>query len=326
MTDATLTDAAARSLRGHWFTYLDTLEPLLTDLHGFARRLTGNVWDAEDLVQDTLLRGFGMAARGDFHGPDSPVRSARAYLFRTATNLWLDRIRRSRWETPLEPEDLPAADVGSDPHEVADAMCRGAALTSARELVALLLKDVYAFTLAETADFIGTTPGTVKSALSRARGKLREAPAASVRVDAPTATLARAFAQAMNAGDVDRLLTLMSESVKVDVCNVGGGRGRHGEWIGKTLAGIRAEYAEHDGASAVLLLEPQQRTLCGLLRIEAVGGAVTRIVDYHYAPDTLSEVAAALGLPCRARGRHQGAAVLPDMIGTTTLPWRDGNS
>ena len=53
-----LTDATARALRTAWFTYVDAVEPLRTPLHAYAMRLTGNVWDAEDLVQETLLKGL----------------------------------------------------------------------------------------------------------------------------------------------------------------------------------------------------------------------------------------------------------------------------
>src|SRR5215470_1244192 len=89
-----ITDETARALRRTWFDYLDAIEPLRSPLHAYGLRLTGSVWDAEDLVQETLLKGFAMIGRGDLHGPGSPVESARAYVFRTATNLWLDAQRR----------------------------------------------------------------------------------------------------------------------------------------------------------------------------------------------------------------------------------------
>lgn len=85
----------ARTLRENWFRYLDTIEPIRGDLFGFCHKLTRNVWDAEDLVQDVLLVGFGMVARGDFHGENSPVKNARAYLFRATTYL-TPGIRRIR--------------------------------------------------------------------------------------------------------------------------------------------------------------------------------------------------------------------------------------
>src|SRR5258706_5584180 len=90
MTAEPITDETARAMRASWFAYLDTVEPLRKPLHAYGLRLTGNVWDAEDLVQDTLLKEFAMIGRGDLHGLGSPVANPTAYLFRTATNLWID--------------------------------------------------------------------------------------------------------------------------------------------------------------------------------------------------------------------------------------------
>ena len=72
-----ITDDDARGLRKLWFDYLDTIEPLRRPLHAYGMKLTGNVWDAEDLVQETLLKGFAMIGRGDLHGSGSPVASPR---------------------------------------------------------------------------------------------------------------------------------------------------------------------------------------------------------------------------------------------------------
>jgi RNA polymerase sigma-70 factor, ECF subfamily len=69
-------------LRTAWHRYVDLLAPLRPDLYGYCRRLAGDVWDAEDLVQDTLLRGFGRW--GASYGGE--VRNPRAYLLRAATN------------------------------------------------------------------------------------------------------------------------------------------------------------------------------------------------------------------------------------------------
>ena len=142
--------------------------------------------------------------------------------------------------------------------------------------------------------------------------------------DARTSALVRAFVEAMSSKDVDRILHLMSATVKIDVCNVGGGRGRSGIWTEKSLAGIRCEYAEHDGEPLVLLFGEHDRVLAGVVRLEGDGGIVTRIVDYHYAADTLRDVADALGLEVAARGYHQSPAALLEMVATTGLPWRSG--
>src|SRR6478672_11758330 len=88
-----------RSLRTSWHGFLETYEPLRPDLYRYCRHLTRSPWDAEDLAQDTLARAFvTLAQLGE--APPNP----RAWLFRVASNLWIDWIRRRRREQPLSTE------------------------------------------------------------------------------------------------------------------------------------------------------------------------------------------------------------------------------
>src|SRR5690242_3601200 len=103
-----ITGETARAMRKLWFDYVDTIAPIRPKLHAYCLRLTGSVWDAEDLLQDTLLRGFGVIGRGDLHGPESPFTRPQAYLSQVATNLWIDRIRRNRRETLAADPDAGA--------------------------------------------------------------------------------------------------------------------------------------------------------------------------------------------------------------------------
>ena len=75
-------DQMARQLRTAWFTYLDTVEPVRPALYRYCRRLTGDVWEAEDLLQETLLRGLGAIGRGVLAWRQQRVKDTRAYLFR----------------------------------------------------------------------------------------------------------------------------------------------------------------------------------------------------------------------------------------------------
>ncbi len=73
---------AARQARAE---FLDRLEPLRPDLYAYCRRLTGNAFDAEDLVQESLARAFSQAAQAH-----NPIERPRAWLFRVATNAYVD--------------------------------------------------------------------------------------------------------------------------------------------------------------------------------------------------------------------------------------------
>ena len=90
-----------------WHRYIDMLVPLRPALYSYCRRLAGNVWDAEDLAQDTLLRAFGQ-----WGVTYPPIRNPRAYLLRTATNIWIDTLRRRETEARgsiPSPDDAAAA-------------------------------------------------------------------------------------------------------------------------------------------------------------------------------------------------------------------------
>jgi DNA-directed RNA polymerase specialized sigma24 family protein len=80
-----------RSVRRPWRRYIDELTAHRPALHAYCCQLTGNVWDGKDLVQDTLVRVFSLLGR-----TDTTLENAKAYLIRTAANLWIDRMRRSR--------------------------------------------------------------------------------------------------------------------------------------------------------------------------------------------------------------------------------------
>lgn len=323
----TVTDDTARALRKVWFDYLDAVEPLRAPLHAYGLRLTGNVWDAEDLVQDTLLKGFAMIGRGDLHGAGSPVASPvaspRAYLFRTATHLWIDAERRRARERAIlaEPQPEPAF---AAPDAVRDAGERLFAAASPQARAAVVLKDVFDFTLEEIADQLRTTVGAVKSALHRGRAAVREA-APEPRQGAPRA-LIDAFVDAYNARDLDRLLAVVTVDVSLEVLGVGGGRGlRPGNgWTDWALSNpVRAEACRIDGEDVVAIIfeTPSGPLLCEVLRLEGEDGRVSRIVDYCYAADTLAYVADQIGRAPLALGYHQDPATLVNMIATTTRPW-----
>jgi RNA polymerase sigma-70 factor (ECF subfamily) len=106
MNEPETPDALRNEMRTAWYRYVDVIAPLRPALHGYCRRLTRNLWDAEDLVQDTLLRAFGHLGL-----INHPIRNPRAYLLRTATNVWIDELRRRERDVrvpPTETEDVAA--------------------------------------------------------------------------------------------------------------------------------------------------------------------------------------------------------------------------
>ncbi len=159
-------------------------------LYAFARRLTGNGADAEDLVQETYARALRA------WDPAAIRTSLVAWLFRILRNAHLDRLRR-QGRSPLQDgaDDLDSAAAVDDgwlrddfelermrglvAGEIEAALAR---LTDDARAVVLL--DVEGFTETETAEILGCAVGTVKSRLARARAALRADLADYARGDA----------------------------------------------------------------------------------------------------------------------------------------------
>ena len=320
-----ITDDDARSLRRAWFDYVDTVEPLRAPLHAYGMKLTGNVWDAEDLVQETLLKGFAMIGRGDLHGPGSPVANPRAYLFRTATNLWLDGQRRRARETAwlAEPQAQPPA-AGPEAVRAAGETLFAA---SPQSRAAVVLKDVFDFTLEEIADQLKTTVGGVKAALSRGRA-IVQAAAPAEPAEGPSRELVDRFIDAFNSRDVPTMTAVLTETCSIEVPGVGGGRGRRGGWAEASLGhtGVELRPGVYRGENVVLFLQlgEGEPRLYDVVRLGEAEGLVSKIVHHCFCPDTVAAIGEELGLPTLSIGYHQPEEILPRMIATTTLPWGEG--
>ncbi|MEM9360960.1 MAG: hypothetical protein AAGB04_32740, partial [Pseudomonadota bacterium] len=167
---------------------------------------------------------------------------------------------------------------------------------------------------------VGTSVGTIKSALSRSRRKMT-ATTLSILVDEENRQLARQFSDAINRQDLEGVKRLMADSMSIVVCNVGGGRGKSEVWTEKSLRLVSARSAELEGEAFVILFDNTEAAI-DVVRVEASGGRITRVTDYCYAPETLTYVAQKLGLEITTRGYHQPERTLVEMISSTTLPWR----
>ncbi len=325
-----ITDKSAQALRALWFDFMDEIEPNRAKLHAYCIRLSGSVWEAEDLTQESLLRAFAVMGRGDLHGEHSRFNRADAYLCQIATNLWIDRLRRQhRQVATLEDQRTALPSLAADQSIVTSAA--GAALferTSPQERAAVVLKDVFDFSLAETADILATTRGAVKAALSRGRGKLAddERPHLPHRANAATRALVDRFIAAFNARDMAAVVELLLEPVTWEVQGVGGERGRDTIWLKVSLPeALAAEPQVIDGELVVVFTHPASgsRVVTGVERIEESEGGICRIVNYAFCTDTVRYVAAQLGLGCRPTGYHQDPPTLANMIADTKRPWRE---
>ena len=313
MSDAELPDALRDELRAAWHRYLDQVAPLRPALHAVCRRLTGDVWDAEDLVQDTLLRAF--ATLGSIH---HRIENPRAYLLRTATNLWIDAHRRRGSEArALAQQDSAAPEP--PPGGVREAGERLLQRLSPQERAAVVLKDAFELSLEEIADVLRTTVGAVKAALHRGRGRLDEPEggAASQR-PRPSLALVDRFVALYTAADVPGLVALMLDGGSVENVGCGVEFGRenfpskagwfhhavfgHPEWPPELqYSGSRLARAELDGEPLILGFTTRRgrEALEQVLRIEEIDGKIARLRGYAFCPETMREVGERLGLRVR---------------------------
>lgn len=151
---------------------LPEIEVLLRVAHA----LTRNHADAEDLVQDTLLRAYRAVDRFDGRHP-------RAWLLTILRNTHVNRNRRRRPELFRDPQ-LAAAQLMASPSEertdaLVDDQIDADILTAVSRLddrfrIVVELVDVQGLSQAEAADVLGIPIGTVMSRLHRARGRIRQ--------------------------------------------------------------------------------------------------------------------------------------------------------
>jgi RNA polymerase sigma-70 factor (ECF subfamily) len=137
-----------------------------------ARRVTGNIADAEEVAQEALLRVWINAPRW------RPVASFRTWFYRVVLNLCLNRKRRAPFAA-LEDAGDPA-DPGPDPAAQLDEQQTGRLVAEAiaelpeRQRLAIVLTYNEGLSNAEVAAVLGTSVSGIETLLVRARRSLRE--------------------------------------------------------------------------------------------------------------------------------------------------------
>lgn len=305
----------ASAVRGSWQQFLEAFEGLRPELYRYCRHLTRSPWDAEDLAQDVLARAFVTLGKLGA-APPNP----RAWLFRVATNLWIDQQRRPRGGPAPE-----LARVGEvDPRATREAVGTLIARLAPQERAAVVLKDVFDLSLEDIAEALSTTTGAVKAALHRGRGKLVDEPIAEDRVPTPAAL--DAFVSAFERRDLAAVTALLLDTSTVEVVGVSTEYGREGKitwgmmFGSERLAasvGVQARFVQgalatpprrelrvHRGEPIVLAwyAHADGEYVRAIDRVEVDGEHITRLRNYFFTPDVLADVCGELGVPFRSNG------------------------
>ncbi|WEO96520.1 SigE family RNA polymerase sigma factor [Streptomyces sp. FXJ1.172] len=153
-------------------SYVRARQPVLLRT---ARSLTANPSDAEDLLQTALAKTYVAWDRiEDQRALDGYVRRA---LLNTRTSQWRKRrVDEFSCDELPEPEPVPGDDDPAERQALHDAMWRAISRLPARQRAMVVLRYYEDLSEAQTAEVLGVSVGTVKSAVSRALGKLREDP------------------------------------------------------------------------------------------------------------------------------------------------------
>ncbi|MGV3466531.1 MAG: sigma-70 family RNA polymerase sigma factor [Heyndrickxia sp.] len=147
--------------------FKESIEPYRADLWRYCYKLTRSPWDAEDLVQETLLRSLSLLTK-----LYQPIKT-KSYLFKIATNLWIDQWRRNKNNHQDSEEHLleMRSDLDRDLMENLEILIQQ---LTPNQYVALILTDAFQFKGKEVAEILGTTEGAIHTNVSRARDLLRK--------------------------------------------------------------------------------------------------------------------------------------------------------
>ncbi|KQZ88749.1 RNA polymerase subunit sigma-24 [Phycicoccus sp. Root563] len=280
-------DAAARE------ALLDELRPTS---FGIAYRMLGSVSEAEDVVQESLLKVHQSLEAGE------EITSPRAFVATVTTRLAINelrsaRVRRERYVGEWLPEPLVTGgrDDPAVVAETADALSLAMLVLletlSPEQRAALLLHDVFGYGYPEVADIVGTTEVNVRQLTSRARRHVRDARPRFRTTRRQHDDLARRFFAAAGSGDLAGLEALLAHDV--ELTGDGGGkvpalarsqRGR--SRVAHTLTNwlhalarfpqVSMRPVEVNGEPGAIYVDDQQRVL-GVWSLEFSGGQIVGI-------------------------------------------------
>jgi len=280
-------------------------DPFRRELLAHCYRMVGSANEAEDLVQETMLRAWRSYGRFD-----DQLASFRTWLYRIATNVCLTALEGARrrplpsglgapgvdteqpltpafdvpWLQPI-PDRLLSATASSDPAmmvathgSVRLAFVAAMQYLPARQRAVLILRDVLEFSALEAADILATTPAAVNSALQRARARLEHLSASEEQIEEPSSSAARElvdrYIAAFESADVPAIARLLAQDAVLEMPPV-------------PLWFVGAEHYSQFIARVFRLLGPHWRMISTAANGQAAVGAYARGSDGVFHAHTL---------------------------------------
>jgi RNA polymerase sigma-70 factor (ECF subfamily) len=272
---------------------LDELRPVA---FAMAYRMLGSVSEAEDVVQEALLRVHQALDRGE------QIASPRAFVSTVTARLAINelrsaRARRERYVGEWLPEPI-ITDGEDDPArqaEIADSLSLAMLVLletlSPEQRAVLLLHDVFDYDYPEIAAIVGKSQDNVRQLATRARRHVEHRRPRFQTTREQRDELARRFFAAAEQGDLGGLEALLAHDV--ELTGDGGGkvpalaRSLHGRsrvartlinWarFAARLPGVSLRPAEVNGGAGALYLDAEERVI-GVLALEIIDGQITSV-------------------------------------------------
>jgi len=290
-------DSPPGRLEARYLAFLETIMHLRPSLHRYCSRMTGSVWDGEDVAQEAVFEAYRKLEKFDDSRPVAP------WLFRIAHHRCIDWLRRRGVRQTAEA-------TAAETEVVAPIYPAGPAMNRAvehlvmslppKERACVLLKDVFDHTLEEIADLVDSTVGGVKAALHRGRSKLAEQPISSHAPRARTAedeALHRLYVERFNQRDWAGMRELISADARLLVVDRFVGRVMDSPYFGtyeRMPEPVRVAMGEVDGERVIILLRADGDNWVprATVRLRVSAGKIAAITDYWFCPWIISAATA----------------------------------
>lgn len=144
------------------------IEPYYAQLVRYCFTLAGSKWDGEDLLQETLVKLYKRYQEGSIE-----TQITKAFLWKVALNTWIDHCRKNEGKNreQLNLERFSSLNISySDLYDKIETLYRQ---LTPKQLISLLLKDVFKYKATEVGAMLNLSETAVKALLLRARAKLK---------------------------------------------------------------------------------------------------------------------------------------------------------
>ncbi len=290
------------------------------ELFRYCSYLTTDIWDAEDLCQETLCKAFSNLASNH-----KPVTNLKAYLFRAASNAWIDWQRKHKPQLIENSQNalealMPEKNQEEEQIEMTHAFKHILQFLTPLQRICIVLKDGLSFSNLEVASMVHLSEGSVKLHLHRARKKLNELQTqAPETMNAPTLpqpsqAMVEKIAELFNQRDAKGLRELMSENIDVELMSFYRGQGKD------FAEGVIHHTFEEDGllnARVITYLgeplialwyevssngEAPSKVVRDFWRFKTDNKLCTRLASYYFCADTIQALAEEQGFTYKTQG------------------------